>query len=69
MTSTTRTPSIYGDILDYQTADVIRPATREDWQHARTHGQPHTGVYADPTTGDTVYCDGPDEDPEPALAE
>ena len=53
----------YGDIMDYQTADVIRPATRADWLHAREHGQPHTGVYADPETGESVFCDGPDEDP------
>lgn len=62
------TKNIYGNIVNYQTGESLRPATRAEWQRARDIGDDHTGAHRD-TDGTTVYCDGPDEDPEPTVGQ
>lgn len=64
---TANIPAPYGSIVDYKTGRVIRVATREDWSYARLVGAAQTGAHRDSATGTdalTVFCDGPDADPE-----
>lgn len=55
----------YGHVMNYQTGESIRPATREDWLRARRDGEQQTGAHRSDEFGDrTIYCDGPNVDPE-----
>jgi hypothetical protein len=59
--------STYGNVHNYSTNDIIRPATRADWLRGQRDGERHTGAHRSDEFGDTVYVDGPEEDPEPWL--
>lgn len=62
------TNNIYGSIINYSTGVSLRHATREEWVRARDIGDPHTGAHLDTDGATTVYCDGPDEDPDSEAA-
>ena len=62
------TTNIYGSIINYQTGESLRPATRDEWQRAREIGDRDTGAHRD-ADGTVVFCDGPDEDPEPTIGQ
>jgi hypothetical protein len=54
---------MYGNIINYKTGDVIRPATRLEWLRAGREGDEFTGAHLDQDGETVVYCDGPTEDP------
>lgn len=56
-----QTTALFGHIINYQTGAVLREANSVDWEFAREHGEAHTGAFTDYETGETVYCDGPEE--------
>lgn len=65
---TMSTSNLYGRLCNYSTGDVIRRANRADWLAAQKLGERHTGAHRTDEFADvTIFCDGPEEDPEPWL--
>lgn len=47
----------YGTIHNYQTGDLIRSASHDDWSRSVMHGDKYTGAFLD-IDGTKVYLDG-----------